>query len=393
MSAFLQGIGQVVAGSYTSARLSLALPASLDTVDAQLYWELIDQQGRIWTQGQVVELVSIASQTIPGQKTISAEAQVAVPSSLPANDAGTTYQLRWALKLRVGQPIYAFENFVVLPPFVQAAGASDVIELNGDVCRAQIRLPKAYTNVEYQAYRGNAPLFQSRSATAPVNDSDGFVYTGTVDPSEYSRASLDPYTVIWSYWDGTSVKQRETTQLFVATPVILDAVQDMQTWLNRAYIDSGIQPGTTFQPIDYVKYLRLGRDAFNAAVKPTNFSMTAADGPIRFFWIGYACVAAARAQYLAEGMKAFDYSGQVVQLNIDRTPFWEQIASVMEGQLLEQVKPFKDNLWKRGNTDGDGSNTLSLRRGAVGSVGVTIHGLSPLRGISGFLSQLAPIQR
>ncbi len=393
MSAFLQGIGQVVAGSYAAARLSLALPSDIDVADSQLSWDLIDQQGRVWTQGTVVEITTIASQTVPGQRIISAETQIAVPSTLPANDAGTMYQVRWALRLRTGSPMYSFESFTVLPAFVQAQGASDVIELNGDVARVQIRLPKQYSQVGYEVFRGNNRLTAMRSASSPATDSDGYVYLGSIDPSEYGRASLDPLTVIWSYGEANAPQQRETTQAFIATPVILDAVQDMQTWLNRAYIDSGLQPGTTFQPVDYIKYLRLGRDAFNAAVKPTNFSMTAADGPIRWFWIGYSCAAAARSQLLAEGMKAFDYSGQVVQLNIDRTPFWEQAASAMEGQLLEQVKPFKDNLWKRGNIDGDGSNALSLRRGAVGSAGITIHGLSPLRGMFGSLSPLTPIQR
>jgi hypothetical protein len=180
--------------------------------------------------------------------------------------------------------------------------------------------------------------------------------------------------------------------MFIVTPIMLDAIKDMQTWLNRAYVDSGMQPGTTFEPVDFIKYLRLGRDQFNAAVIPTNFTMTAADGPIRWFWIGYSCVAACRAQYLAEGMKAFDYAGQVVQLNIDRTPFWDQMAQALEAQLSEQVKPFKDVLAKRGVIDGDGSN-MALRPGAVGSIGITIHGLSPVRGLYGLGSPLTPYQR
>jgi hypothetical protein len=392
MTAFLNAIGSVVSGSYTSARLSMSVPSDLDLLNAVATWELLDQQGRIWTHGEPTDLVSEASQVALNQKTVSAEAEIAVPSSLPANPSGTTYQLRWTIKLRSGTPLYAFENFVVLPATNQAQGAVDVIELLGDIARVQLTLPKQYQFVEYECFRGNSRLFSARSASAPVQSADGYTYAGQVMPDEYLQASLDPFTIIWSYWDGVQTRQRETTQMFIATPIILDAVKDMQTWLNRAYIDSGTQPGTTFEPVDYIKYLRLGRDQFNAADKPTSFTLTAADGPIRWFWIGYSCVAACRSQYLAEGMKAFNYSGQVVQLDVDRTPFWDQMAQAMESQLAEQVKPFKDNLIKRGVVDGDGSN-MALRRGAVGAIGVTIHGMSPLRGAYGLSTPLTPIIR
>jgi hypothetical protein len=180
--------------------------------------------------------------------------------------------------------------------------------------------------------------------------------------------------------------------LFIVNPIVLDAVKEMQNWLNRAYTDSGRQPSTSFSPTDFVKYLRTGRDHFNAADKPTEFTMLGAAGPIRWFWIGYSCVSAARAQYLAEGMKAFNYSGQVVQLDIDNTPFWDATAQALEAQLAEQVKPFKDNLVKRGILGGDGSS-MALRKGAVGSIGVTIHGMSPVHGLIGLGSPLSPYQR
>jgi hypothetical protein len=91
-------------------------------------------------------------------------------------------------------------------------------------------------------------------------------------------------------------------------------------------------------------------------------------------------------------MKAFNYSSQVVQLDIDNTQFWDATAQALEAQLAEQVKPFKDNLVKRGILGGDGSS-MALRKGAVGSIGVTIHGMSPVRGLIGLGSPLSPYQR
>lgn len=388
MSAFLQGIGQVTAGTFAQARLSLLVPSTLELKDAWCAWELLDLEGRVWTGGESVALTVEESQTQPGQRTISAEIQVNVPSNVPANVAGSQYQLRWSV-LRPGAPaLYAFENFLVLPLFTQGQGAQDAIELRGDVAFVQLRLPVQYASVYYETYRGNARISSPRNATQLAQDSTGYIYSGEIDPSEYGMASLDPLTVVWGYSSNGAPPTRETTQLFIVTPVMLDAVKDMQTWLNRAYVDSGTAPGTTFQPSDYIKHLRAGRDAFNAAVKPTYFTMTGASGPIRWFWISYSCVSACRAQYLAEGMKAFNYAGQTVQLDIDRSPFWDQAANTLEGTLDAQVKTFKDNLAKIGATDGDGGNTQGLRPGAVGCIGITLHGASSMRG---GLFNLSPI--
>lgn len=394
MTAFLQGIGSVIAGTYASARLSMSVPADMDLLNANARWELLDSEGRVWTHGDVTDFVAEPSQVAPGQKTITTEAEVAVPLKLPVNDAGTTYQIRWTLALRNGVSLYSFENFTVMPSTETLEGAIDVLELVGDTARVHIRLPREYKYVNLEGYRGNAKSFVPRSASADGKDGGGYLYTGQVGLRDYINASLDPISIVWSYGDQEdgSDRMRETSQLFIANPVILDAIKDMQAWLNRAYADSGRQPVTTFSPIDFVKYLRTGRDNFNAADKPTEFSMLGAAGPIRWFWIGYSCVAAARAQYLAEGMKAFNFSGQVTQLDIDTTQYWDSAAQAMEQQLSEQVKPFKDNLVKRGILGGDGSS-MALRAGAVGAVGITIHGMSPVRGLYGLGSPLTPYQR
>lgn len=394
MSAFLHAIGQMVAGESAAARLSLSVPASLDFVEARIRWELLDAGSQVWNFGDAVDFVSELSQTAPGQKTITAEISLAVPTNVIVNEQGSVFQVRWTIDLRNKQQLFSFENFTVFPPNSTDLGAVDAVELAGDTAVVQLRLSHQPAFIQYECFRGNARLFGRREVSSASNEAEGVItYTGGITPTEYLAPSLDPLTVVWHYGKTSANTNKETTQIFVVTPVILDAAKDMQTWLSRAYSDAGMQPGNMFSTTDFVKYLRLGRDQFNAAVTPTNFSLTAADGPIRWFWLMYSCIAAARAQYLAEGMKAFNYSGQVVQLDIDRTPFWEQVASTMEAQISEQVKPFKDALAKRGQLDGDGSNTLSLRRGAVGAIGITAHGISPLRNgmQSGFMT--TPFQR
>lgn len=390
MSAFLNAIGSVVAGSYVTARLSLMLPADFDLTDAYVTWSILDQQGRQWNQGEGVSLTVEPSQTNPSVKTVASEVQVSIPSNLPANEGGTTYQMRWTLSSS-NAPMYSFENFAVLPATVPNDGPVDAVELVGDDVNVETLLPLSVTEVQYEAFRGNAKLFSLRPATTGEDTATGRKYKGTVTVVDYASASLDPITVVWSYKEG-GASRKETSQIFVVTPVVLDAVKDLQTWLNRAYSANGTAPNTSFDSVDFIKYLRLGRDAFNAASAPTDFSLLAAAGPIRWFWLGYSQVIACRSQYLAEGMKAFDYQGQIVQLNVDKTQYWESIASNMESQLEAQVKPFKAILAKRGINGGDGSS-MALRAGAVGVIGLAVHGMSPQRGMYGLNAPLTPYMR
>jgi hypothetical protein len=165
----------------------------------------------------------------------------------------------------------------------------------------------------------------------------------------------------------------------VVNTSILGAVREVQNFINRAYTDSGFQPGTTFKTEDVMEYLRYGRDKFNASDKPTQFTMLNATGPFKHFWVTYSSAAACRAQYLNEGMKAFNYSGQEVQLDVDRSTFWDQMASNLEQSADNQIKVFKDNLTRRGTFSGDGSY-MGINPQGVGAIGITLHGASPFRG-------------
>jgi len=123
-------------------------------------------------------------------------------------------------------------------------------------------------------------------------------------------------------------------------------------------------------------WLRRGADEFNGAYGQfSSFTMTNALGVVREYWLLCAEKYALQAQYLAEGMKAFNFQGAAISLDVDRTGFLETMIGNIQTQLDNELKLVKQNLIIKGNTTGDGSvgaNAGALQIGAIGAVGLTI---------------------
>jgi hypothetical protein len=102
--------------------------------------------------------------------------------------------------------------------------------------------------------------------------------------------------------------------------------------------------------------------------------MLNAKGGIREYWLRFAEVMALRSQFLAEGEKVFNFSGQAISLEVDRTQYYQTLADNIQSYLDAEGKQVKQNLIKKGITAGDGdvSDLSAMRRGANGAVAITL---------------------
>ncbi len=384
--AVLQSIGQAIAGSVINTRFQVSLPFDLSLANAIAKWELLDLDGFTWNAGDCGQVYSEQSQTNPQEQSVYADSVIALPTSLVLNAAGTKYQIRYTLFLEQQAPLYVFDQFSVLPQTEIRYGPSSTLELvaSGMQPVVTLTLPEAIdtSTLACAVFINNVQVASATVSPQPVTTQNGYVYSATLPAPKANLAminNVEPYVIQWTYADANGLPQTEIGRMWVVNTAILDVAREVQSYINRAYTDGGIAPGTTFGTIDVMEYLRIGRDQFNASDKPTNFTMTNARGGFRWFWLLYSSAAACRAQYLVEGMKAFNYSGQEVQLDVDRTQYWDSMAQNLEQQANDQIKNFKDNLMRYGQHSGDGSS-VALGARAVGSIGVTLHGASPLRG-------------
>ena len=146
-----------------------------------------------------------------------------------------------------------------------------------------------------------------------------------------------------------------TYKLWSLTPQMLKAMTALEDFVNKARVEN-IIPQLEYTAGDLVGYLERGLYIFNRLVSITAFTGINMQGTLFDAWLVCAEYYAISAQLIAEGQLQFDFSGQGVSLNVDRTPQLEAALGRIEADMDNRIIPFKKELVKQGNTGGDGSN-------------------------------------
>jgi hypothetical protein len=357
-----------------------SFPPGVDPSGGYVNWEFMDVQGVVYSSGNAFDY-QIQSNGL--SNTVLARAVINIPSSTPASDVNSKYQLRYTLTLNSDltdqQQYFSAENVTVIGLTTVPLGVQDAVELQGTTANMSIVIEKLYDTVAVELYQDNTLI-----GSTPVKDftrvGSGYYFAASFDTTMIP-ASLEAYTVIWKYSNSNepNLVYTESANLWIITPTIMGAITDVKAKINKARTTLYGQPDMLFPPETVLLWLRRGRDNFNSGPGGfTTFTMLNAKGGVREYWLMYTEMLAIEAQYLAEGEKAFNFAGAAISLDVDRTGFLDNAASKIQSRLDNEFKPFKQNLIIKGNTSGDGSADLSkLRQGALGSVGITITPASP----------------
>lgn len=379
---FLNGIATITAGGTGEVEATWMLPIPPSAfASATAKWEVLDRTGAVWSFGDA-DTLRTETAAVGTDTHVIATATVTVPVEAPADPSGTSYQVRWTLTRPGADDLYAFDGFTLFPRVADLLGPANSVVLAGTPTQVHLTLPTEFPDVRCMVYYQNTALTEIVATKQLVTEGHRYLANLLCDWSP--GPSLYPYTLIWRY--GPANQQvMEQASLWLINPTIMQAQAEIRQFLVKAYLDSGIDPGQDFTPDVMLLHLQQGAELFNALGYPTTFTMTRATGPIRALWLRCATIAACRAQYLSEGMKAFNFGGQVVNLDVDRSQFWDSIASQLQAELDQAIKPFKENLVRRGLLSGDGNiNPNTLMHAAVGSIGIAITPVSPIRGVSSF---------
>lgn len=153
----------------------------------------------------------------------------------------------------------------------------------------------------------------------------------------------------------TRTGRSDTLGFWAVTPQILTTTRMIEDFINKARLQNVI-PELEYTQADLIQYAFRGLNLFNQRPPAlTSFTGMNMQGILLESHVICSCYYALAAQLQAEGALAFDFGGQAVSFNVDRSPAIEAALGRIEGQIENQVAQTKRLLGKKGIFGGDGS--------------------------------------
>ncbi len=367
---FADLVDSIQAGHAANAIGVFVFDPTFDATNGFVEWRLLDSNGTVQAAGTAYEY-RIHSTGI--SNVVRAACVINIPSSIPPTSFDCKYQIQYVLYLDGKQAQTVAENITIIGLTTTPTGASDAVEVQGTVAALDLVTDVLPQNVQVMV------MFDNILVAPPLDVYDfqrvdsGYLWRVPVD-TQALQVSLEPYIVLWQYWNPGQAKTTEYAKLCVVNPSILDAINDVQARINKARTTLYGAPDLLFPPETVLVWLRRGRDYFNGATGQfTSFTMLNAKNIIREYWLQASEMFALESQELAEAEKAFNYQGANISLDVDRTSAYQQAADHIRSRLDTDLKPVKTNLIIKGYTSGDGGSDPSItHRGAMGSVGICV---------------------
>lgn len=373
--AFADLVDTIQAGNAAQAVASFVFEPSVNPAGGFVTWKMLNTDGTVVSAGTAYDYRIRST----GQANIvQASCVVSVPSSVTPSSFDTKYQIQYNLFLNGALNQTVSESITVIGLSSTPLGTVDLVEFKGNTAPAELVTQSLYQNVQCRLQYDNTDI----GFPLPIYDFErvdsGYLWRAPID-TNILNVSIDPYVVLWSYWNNGQAAYTEYAKLFVVNASILDAISDVQARVNKARTTLYGSPDLLFPPEVIMTWLRRGKDYFNGATGQfVQFSMINAKNIIREYWLQSAEMMALESQELAEAEKAFNFSGANISLEVDRTNAYSQAAQEIKSRLEQDLKIVKQNLITKGNIMGDGSvNPGDLQHGATGSVGITLSPATP----------------
>jgi len=287
------------------------------------------------------------------------------------NKDSLEYTVRWDFEAD-GVKYRSKENIIIEPTVEERE--SEAVALYGD-SSFLINVPIA-TNadaepvVTYEFYEENTLLYSLQSDDEAIKYSTNNYSTNVALPLSVTGASLTPRLAVVRYSrPGRLIPETLTYKVWVITPSIISATSQLENFINKSRI-SNVIPELRYAISDLLLALSRGLETFNSLPPAlSSFTGTNMQGVLLDSWLITSAINLLNMQYMAEGSLAFDFSGQSVSLNIDRTQYIESMLGRLESLVENQVKPLKKLLSKADITSGDGA--IGNKNIGGGNFGIT----------------------
>jgi hypothetical protein len=275
------------------------------------------------------------------------EALFTMPISAELSQEKETYSIEWVLEDTFRQKHYYREGFDVAHPSFNITGTKEhqKITLPFTSLSLSMPFPVQPRNVECILYSG---------ASSPSGDAVEVWRGVPVDTGVYSEYSIYSTTIpantlvggteylsCWNFETGG-------TQNTFTQPVYCATLDDMQTAsYMRMYLDKVMKDVDLYQGYrdsDLVFHYRQAPQLINTIGIYTQWTLTTWNTDFaqnKWLLMEAAKYSALRAQFLAEGDSAFDFSHQSVTLSVDRTQYIEAELGRIWDYLQATIPVFK----------------------------------------------------
>ncbi len=154
------------------------------------------------------------------------------------------------------------------------------------------------------------------------------------------------YQVVWSVRD-TAVSPKSTVvqQIRVPEPVFWQMQPSLRMMLDKVQAKDGSV--LAYSDSDMYEYMNMGMSYVNSVMPITNWTLSQYPGAANMFLMAASAYWGLQAQYLAAADTAFQFSGQTVTLDVDRTQYYADALGRLK-ELLDGLKEFKNNLLRQG---------------------------------------------
>lgn len=234
---------------------------------------------------------------------------------------------------------------------------SDVIALWGDTTFPLV-LPTHFAASDtgtYQVYFNNAPLLGTPGdINGAAQITRAIDKTSVLLPLVFPAPSMQAGLLKVDVTPAGGSQRSFLYKMWAVTPQILLAMNYLEDFLNKSRIENTI-PELRYTPGDLVSYLERGLYLFNNVGQASSWNGMNMQGVLFDGWLTCACYYALSAQLLAEGSLSFDFSGQGISLNVDRTPQLDAALGRIESAIADKIVGLKKQLSAQGLRSGDGS--------------------------------------
>lgn len=283
-----------------------------------------------------------------------------VPKDAPLSSDRSRWSIQWIM-VDQDQRQYNFsQEFDVNDVIISAAETREqkYITLSNEDTRVSLRLGKGALDVGVSVYlNGNlstpivSDVVVGSGGIQTAVDGDSLVYYHDVLASQFNPTGVPGsgvqfYSVIWKYrYNVTDPYMFVYQSLSTIPPSVLEEITSVRMLIDK--FQKRLGTVQAYEDSDILEYLARGNELVNSVYPTTYYGFGFLPGNLLVFHVLYAAMYGLNAQQLLENDLAFDFTGQSVTLNMDRTSVIGDVIGRWEEFIRNNLPPAKMSLVRR----------------------------------------------